>query len=160
MEEFQKYFFQTTFHFQAKNINFRYIFHFELYVNHVWISHILCVKYVSVFGFIHHCLYNSKVKLFKLMVLNPCLLTKHFFGLFTTPFSLTLGKWMEIKFKSNYDQLLQKVLKISKKDQTVKLNYLNYKNSSDQFEPSWLEPQLELKDFQLGSARDFFLSAR
>ena len=53
---------------------------------------IYCVlnTYVSVFAFIHHCLYNSKVKLFKLMVLNPCLLTKHFFGLFTTPFSLTL----------------------------------------------------------------------
>ena len=31
MEEFQKYFFQNTFHhhFQAKNSNFRYIFHFE-----------------------------------------------------------------------------------------------------------------------------------
>ena len=45
MEEYQKYFFQTTFHhhFQAKNINFIYIFHFE-YVNHVWISHILGVK--------------------------------------------------------------------------------------------------------------------
>ena len=25
--------------------------------------------------------------------------------------------------------------------------------TSDEFEPSWLEPQLELKDFQLGSAR-------
>ena len=45
MEEFQKYFFQTTFyhHFQDKNINFRYISHFE-YVNHACISHILCVK--------------------------------------------------------------------------------------------------------------------
>ena len=45
MEEFQKYFFQTTFHhhIQAKNIDFRYIFHFE-YVNHVWISHVLCVN--------------------------------------------------------------------------------------------------------------------
>ena len=28
--------------------------------------------------------------------------------------------------------------------------------SSDESEPSWLEPQLELKDFQLGSARDLF----
>ena len=28
--------------------------------------------------------------------------------------------------------------------------------SSDEFEPSWLEPQLELKDFQLGSAHDLF----
>ena len=27
---------------------------------------------------------------------------------------------------------------------------------SDESEPSWLEPELELKDFQLGSARDFF----
>ena len=27
---------------------------------------------------------------------------------------------------------------------------------SDASEPSWLEPQLELKDFQLGSARDLF----
>ena len=32
--------------------------------------------------------------------------------------------------------------------------------TSDEFEPSWLEPQLELKDFQLGSARDLFQSAR
>ena len=50
---------------------------------------IYCVlnTYVSVFAFIHHCLYNSKVKLFKLMVLNPCLLTNHFLD---TPFSLTL----------------------------------------------------------------------
>ena len=33
---------------------------------------------------------------------------------------------------------------------------------SDEFEPSWLEPELELKDFQLGSARlvTFFPSAR
>ena len=33
---------------------------------------------------------------------------------------------------------------------------------SDEPEPSWLEPQLELKDFQLGSARlvTFFTSAR
>ena len=33
---------------------------------------------------------------------------------------------------------------------------------SDKSEPSWLEPQLELKDFQLGSARliTFFPSAR
>ena len=28
--------------------------------------------------------------------------------------------------------------------------------TSDEPEPSWLEPQLELKDFQLGSARDLF----
>ena len=28
---------------------------------------------------------------------------------------------------------------------------------SDGSEPSWLEPELELKDFQLGSARDLFL---
>ena len=27
---------------------------------------------------------------------------------------------------------------------------------SDESEPSWLEPELELKDFQLGSARDLF----
>ena len=27
---------------------------------------------------------------------------------------------------------------------------------SDESEPSWLEPYLELKDFQLGSARDLF----
>ena len=33
---------------------------------------------------------------------------------------------------------------------------------SDESEPSWLEPQLELKDFQLGSAQlvTFFPSAR
>ena len=35
-----------------------------------------------------------------------------------------------------------------------------YVNSSDEPEPSWLEPQLELKDFQLNSARDLFASAR
>ena len=29
-------------------------------------------------------------------------------------------------------------------------------NASDESEPSWLEPELELKDFQLGSARDLF----
>ena len=29
-------------------------------------------------------------------------------------------------------------------------------HTSDESEPSWLEPQLELKDFQLGSARDLF----
>jgi hypothetical protein len=29
-------------------------------------------------------------------------------------------------------------------------------HNSDESEPSWLEPQLELKDFQLGSARDLF----
>ena len=28
--------------------------------------------------------------------------------------------------------------------------------ASDEPEPSWLEPKLELKDFQLGSARDLF----
>ena len=28
--------------------------------------------------------------------------------------------------------------------------------TSDESEPSWLEPELELKDFQLGSARDLF----
>ena len=28
--------------------------------------------------------------------------------------------------------------------------------TSDEPEPSWLEPQLELKDFQLSSAREFF----
>ena len=35
-------------------------------------------------------------------------------------------------------------------------------DSSDESEPSWLEPELELKDFQLGSARlvAFFSSAR
>jgi hypothetical protein len=35
-------------------------------------------------------------------------------------------------------------------------------NNSDESEPSWLEPELELKDFQLGSARlvTFFPSAR
>ena len=27
---------------------------------------------------------------------------------------------------------------------------------SDESEPSWLEPELELKDFQLGSAHDLF----
>ena len=34
--------------------------------------------------------------------------------------------------------------------------------TSDKSEPSWLEPQLELKDFQLGSAQlvTFFPSAR
>ena len=32
--------------------------------------------------------------------------------------------------------------------------------TSDESAPSWLEPELELKDFQLGSARDLFLSAR
>ena len=29
--------------------------------------------------------------------------------------------------------------------------------TSDESEPSWLEPELELKDIQLGSARDLFL---
>ena len=29
--------------------------------------------------------------------------------------------------------------------------------SSDGSEPSWLEPELELKDFQLGSTRDLFV---
>jgi hypothetical protein len=28
--------------------------------------------------------------------------------------------------------------------------------TSDESEPSWLEPELELKNFQLGSARDLF----
>ena len=28
--------------------------------------------------------------------------------------------------------------------------------SSDKSEPSWLEPELKLKDFQLGSTRDLF----
>ena len=32
-----------------------------------------------------------------------------------------------------------------------------YLDSSDGSEPSWLEPELELKDFQLGSARNLFL---
>ena len=34
--------------------------------------------------------------------------------------------------------------------------------TSDESEPSWLKPELELKDFQLGSARlvAFFSSAR
>ena len=32
--------------------------------------------------------------------------------------------------------------------------------ASDESEPSWFEPYLELKDFQLGSARDLFCSAR
>ena len=34
--------------------------------------------------------------------------------------------------------------------------------TSDESEPSWLEPELELKDFQLGSARlvAFFSSAQ
>ena len=31
-----------------------------------------------------------------------------------------------------------------------------YLPTSDEPEPSWLEPYLELKDFQLGSARDLF----
>ena len=31
---------------------------------------------------------------------------------------------------------------------------------SDESEPSWLEPQFELKHFRLGSARDLFSSAR
>ena len=31
-----------------------------------------------------------------------------------------------------------------------------YLSTSDESEPSWLEPELELKDFQLGSARDLF----
>ena len=34
--------------------------------------------------------------------------------------------------------------------------WYNKVRSSDEPEPSWLEPQLELKDFQLGSARDLF----
>ena len=29
-------------------------------------------------------------------------------------------------------------------------------NNSDESEPSWLQPYLELKDFQVGSARDLF----
>ena len=33
-------------------------------------------------------------------------------------------------------------------------------SSSDEPEPSWLEPELELKLFQLGSARELFASAR
>ena len=33
-------------------------------------------------------------------------------------------------------------------------------SNSDEPEPSWLKPQLELKYFQLGSARDLFASAR
>ena len=39
---------------------------------------------------------------------------------------------------------------------------LTYLLTSDESEPSWLEPELELKDFQLGSARlvTFFPSAR
>ena len=32
--------------------------------------------------------------------------------------------------------------------------------SSDEPEPSWLQPELKLKYFQLGSARDHFASAR
>jgi hypothetical protein len=32
--------------------------------------------------------------------------------------------------------------------------------SSDESDPSWLEPGLELNNFQLGSARDLFHSAR
>ena len=32
--------------------------------------------------------------------------------------------------------------------------------TSDESETSWLEQKLELKDFQLGSARDLFASAR
>ena len=37
-----------------------------------------------------------------------------------------------------------------------------YQFASDESEPSWLEPELELKDFQLGSAQlvTFFPSAR
>ena len=37
-----------------------------------------------------------------------------------------------------------------------------YLSTSDESEPSWLEPELELKDFQLGSARlvTFLTSAR
>ena len=30
---------------------------------------------------------------------------------------------------------------------------IGWANNSDESEPSWLEPELELKDFQLGSAR-------
>ena len=40
--------------------------------------------------------------------------------------------------------------------------FFKYLITSDESEPSWLEPELELKDFQLGSARlvTFFDSAR
>ena len=43
-----KYFFFTTFHrhFSAKNVNFRYIFHFDQ-VNQSWVCHILCVNLKS-----------------------------------------------------------------------------------------------------------------
>ena len=41
-----------------------------------------------------------------------------------------------------------------------KFAFLNMYVRSDEPEPSWLEPQLELKDFQLGSGRDLFASAR
>ena len=40
------------------------------------------------------------------------------------------------------------------------LSIFDHLPNSDESEPSWLEPELELKDFQLGSACDLFPSAR
>ena len=44
----------------------------------------------------------------------------------------------------------------------VEYNYMYnaYIISSDESEPSWLEPGLKLNNFQLGSASDLFHSAR
>ena len=38
----------------------------------------------------------------------------------------------------------------------AQMSGLEQVNVSDESEPSWLEPELELKGFQLGSARDLF----
>ena len=35
-------------------------------------------------------------------------------------------------------------------------SFVLYKPNSDESKPSWLKPELKLKDFQLGSARDLF----
>ena len=45
------------------------------------------------------------------------------------------------------------------KKKIAKFYYINNevaRTTSDESEPIWLEPQLELKDFQLGSACDLF----
>ena len=55
------------------------------------------------------------------------------------------------------DLLSQKMNGSQVKLKPVVLHVLLY---SDESEPSWLEPELKLKDFQLGSARDIFPSAR
>ena len=47
-------------------------------------------------------------------------------------------------------------LKISNLYQSGIFETLVWTITSDESEPSWLEPELELKDFQLGSARDLF----